>query len=279
MSHDRRFEPPGGLPTPQFARNGQSAVVVEGIIRQGPVLSLDIDGVLAPVARGGGSPFPETPPGFVCGTHGAEAHHRMNGWLQRLAAVFPTVLWNSSWDVNALGFAETTGLDCAFGWPSIFIFGPHPVRDFIDPPGYAKIYGLATQVDPSLPLAVLDDQHAGDLAAECLLARPGPTLVVAPNSLTGIGGALVERLEAWGRNPHHTGCVMGMYGIGDGWQESPCFWRHGNCDDPHGFGTPGTGWMERDDGRPDGEKVNRWRTWWDSWPEMYEADEIPGDTT
>ena len=31
---------------------------------------MDIDGVLAPVARGGGSPFPETPPGFVCGEHG-----------------------------------------------------------------------------------------------------------------------------------------------------------------------------------------------------------------
>ena len=75
------------------------------------------------------------------------------------------------------------------------------------------------------------------------------------------------------------GGVMGIYGIGDSWRESPCFWRHGNRDDPHGFGAPGTGWMGRDDGRPDGEKVNRWRTWWDSWSGMYEAADMPEDTT
>ena len=256
-----------GSPSPKYPESDQRSNNVQDTIRQGPVLSLDIDGVLAPV-NNGLSPFPETPPGFVYGAQGAEAHQAMNGWLERLGSVFPTIVWNSSWRTNARSFAETTGLACAIDWPSIFL---SPLRqrigEFLEPPGLEKLYGLMTMVDPNVPLAVLDDDHVGNKqhaqVGECLLSRPGPTLIVAPNSLTGIGAALVEKLEAWAREPYYTSCIMGMYGT-DNYGEPSCFWRHGNCDDPYGYGQLGTGWVEREGGRPDKERVARWREeWWD----------------
>ncbi len=258
-----------GSPDPKYPVDRKSSTDVQEIIGQGPVLSLDIDGVLAPV-RQGRSPFPTTPPGFVCGAIGAEVHQAMNDWLCRLAEVFPTIVWNSSWGGKARQFAQSTGLTVAVDWPSIYgelIWGNEP-KEFLDPPNDQKLHLLMTMIDPHVPLAVLDDQHVGnrfnDSAGECLLSRPGPTLVVAPNSQVGIGASLVDKLVEWAREPYHTEAIMGMYGHEE-YFDSPCFWRHGNCADPYGYGQPGTGWVERENGRPDEAKLTSWRKgWWNS---------------
>ncbi len=270
LTKDKKCERLGiqwGSPPIKHPESNLRSEDVQEVIRHGPVLSLDIDGVLAPV-WGVRSPFPETPPGFVRGAQDAEAHQAMNGWLERLSSVFPTIVWNSSWGHMARGFAESTGLDCAIGWPSIYLSAWNLQQgDILEPPHHHKIYGLMTKVDPNVPLAVLDDDHIGGRlhtqVGECLLSRPGPTLIVAPNPLTGIGTALVEKLEAWAREPYHNRCIMGMYGTG---KNLNCFWRHGNCDDPYGYGQEGMGWIEREreGGRPDEQRLTHWREgWWD----------------
>ena len=260
-----------GSPEPKYLGNRGYSADVQEIIDQGPVLSLDIDGVLSPMSHNlCRSPFPTTPPGFVCGVRGAETHQTMNDWLCRLAAVFPTIVWNSSWGGSARGFAQSTGLTVAVDWPNIHanLSWKYKPREFLDPPNNEKLHGLMTKINPHLPLAVLDDHHVGyklhAKAGECLLSRPGPTLVVAPNPQVGIGVAMVDKLVDWAREPYHTRAIMGMYGHESRYGDSPCFWRHGNCADPHGYGQPGTGWVEREGGRPIETRLLSWRKgWWD----------------
>jgi hypothetical protein len=152
-----------------------------------PLLLLDIDGVISLFGFDHRSP----PPGryqLVDGiTHYLSV--RAGEHLRRLGERYE-LAWCTGWEEKANDY-----LPLALG-----LEGPlaHVVFDPDQRPTQAhwKLGGIDLHVEPSRPLAWVDDAH-DERCLEWAAARPGPTLLVTTDPAVGLIDRDVERLIAW----------------------------------------------------------------------------------
>ncbi len=118
---------------------------------------------------------------FLSGTAGEQ--------LRRLEPAFE-LAWCTGWEDKANDY-----LPAALG-----IAGPLPHVEF-EPDGrlpraHWKLGGIDRHVDPSRPVAWIDDAH-DDACRSWAAARIGPTLLVTTDPAVGITSLEVDRLLAW----------------------------------------------------------------------------------
>jgi hypothetical protein len=154
-----------------------------------PLLLVDVDGVISLFGYDHAAP-PAGRYQLVDGiTHFLSA--TAGEHLRRLAGEFE-LAWCTGWEEKANDY-----LPLALGLP-----GPYPYVVF-DPGGvqaraHWKLAGIDRHVEPSRPLAWLDDAH-DDGCRAWAAARPGPTLLVTTKPAVGLTGSEVAELVAWAR--------------------------------------------------------------------------------
>jgi hypothetical protein len=152
-----------------------------------PLLLIDVDGVISLFGYDHAAP-PTGRYQLVDGiTHylsGTAGEH-----LRRLADRFE-LAWCTGWEDKANDY-----LPRALGLPGPL---PHVTFDPASRPSRAhwKLDGIDRHVEPSRPLAWLDDAH-DDGCRSWASARPGPTLLVTTDPAVGLTEAEVERLLGW----------------------------------------------------------------------------------
>lgn len=111
--------------------------------------------------------------------------------LRRLADQFE-LAWCTGWEEKANDY-----LPLALGLPGPL---PHVVFDPAGRPTQAhwKLAGIDRHVDPSRPLAWLDDAH-DEGCRTWAAARPGPTLLITTDPAVGLTDREVEELLEWAR--------------------------------------------------------------------------------
>jgi len=174
----------------------------------GSVLSLDIDGVLAPLGQsweGEGFDLNHPPSWFGC-PHDARTplHPRMPGWMLRLMDAYTHVAWNSSWGPTAAYFGYDL-LPPAAQWPTLYDWDLP-----LDETTHMKAQNLLDHVASDVPLAVVDDDAASWMGGyrsrkanlvELLESRSAPTLIVVPGPHVGLTAMGVEKLLQFAGNP------------------------------------------------------------------------------
>jgi hypothetical protein len=155
-----------------------------------PLLLVDVDGVISLFGFDHAAP----PSGhfqlvdghahFLSATAGA--HLRLLGEAFELA-------WCTGWEEKANDYLP---LALGLGEPL-----PHVVFDPTTRPNAAhwKLDGIDRHVEPSRPLAWLDDAHDEHCLAWAA-SRPGPTLLVTTDPAVGVTDREVDQLLAWARN-------------------------------------------------------------------------------
>jgi hypothetical protein len=155
-----------------------------------PLLLIDVDGVISLF----GYDYTAPPAGryqlvdgithFLSGTAGAH--------LRQLGQAFD-LAWCTGWEEKANDYLPLAlGLDGPL---------PHVVFDPVDRPTQAhwKLGGIDRHVEPSRPMAWIDDAH-DDGCRTWAAARPGPTLLVTTKPAVGLTEAEVAELLAWARD-------------------------------------------------------------------------------
>jgi hypothetical protein len=157
-----------------------------------PLLMVDVDGVISLY----GFPPDERPRGgfelvdgighFLSATAGP--------YLLDLAGEYDLV-WCSGWEEKANDY-----LPRALG-----LAGPLPYLTFDHKPSggrpHWKLPAIDAYAGPNRPLAWIDDAH-DDESRAWAHARPGPTLLVDTEPVTGIAGEHVRRLKDWASGLH-----------------------------------------------------------------------------
>jgi hypothetical protein len=113
------------------------------------------------------------------------------GHLRRLREDFE-LAWCTGWEEKANDYLpQALGLDGPL---------PHVVFDPSDRPTQAhwKLGGIDRHVEPSRPLAWVDDAH-DDGCRSWALERPAPTLLVTTDPAVGLTAREVEQLLEWAR--------------------------------------------------------------------------------
>jgi HAD domain in Swiss Army Knife RNA repair proteins len=152
-----------------------------------PLLLIDVDGVISLFGFDTAAP----PAGrfqLVDGiTHFLS--EAAGGHLRRLAERFD-LAWCTGWEEKANDY-----LPLALGLAGPL---PHVVFDPFDRPTQAhwKLGGIDRHVEPSRPLAWVDDAH-DDGCRSWAAARPAPTLLVTTDPAVGLTDEDVDRLLAW----------------------------------------------------------------------------------
>jgi hypothetical protein len=152
-----------------------------------PLLLIDVDGVISLFGFDQHAP-PAGRYQLVDGiTHFLS--HAAGQHLRRLAQHFE-LAWCSGWEEKANDY-----LPLALGLNGPL---PHVVFEPGATPNRAhwKLGGIDRHVEPSRPLAWIDDAH-NDECRSWAAARPGPTLLVTTDPAAGLTGAEVERLLEW----------------------------------------------------------------------------------
>jgi len=152
-----------------------------------PLLLIDVDGVISLFGFDHAAP----PAGryqlvdgiahFLSGTAGE--------YLRQLRVAFE-LAWCTGWEEKANDYLPLAlGLDGPL---------PHVVFDRGERPSQAhwKLGAIDLHVDPSRPMAWIDDAH-DDACRSWAAARIGPTLLVTTDPAVGLTGDEVDRLLAW----------------------------------------------------------------------------------
>ena len=184
---------------------------VQGRIKQGPVLCMDIDGVLVPAACSARHGVFDPPAGFV--TFQAywfplAVHPALPGWMNELEQAFAHCTWVSDWGPECIRFAQGAGLDSAARWPRLSA----SIEPFDTPLTWHKLDRVRSGVDPETPVAIVDDSMAPqtghhpveDYIGQDILRfaqRPGPTLLLAPAQEIGLTRPIVDLLCRFARHP------------------------------------------------------------------------------
>lgn len=170
-----------------YGQMGTRASISSVMVR--PLLLIDVDGVISLFGYDHAAP----PPGryqlvdgiahFLSTTAGEH--------LRRLQAAFE-LAWCTGWEEKANDY-----LPLALGLPGPL---PHVEFDPADRPTHAhwKLGGIDRHVEPSRPLAWLDDAH-DDGCRSWAAERPGPTLLVTTDPAVGVTDTEVARLLGWAR--------------------------------------------------------------------------------
>jgi hypothetical protein len=154
-----------------------------------PLCLIDVDGVISLFGFDHGAP----PAGrfqMVDGiTHFLSA--TAGDHLRRLAEDFD-LAWCTGWEEKANDYLP----------PALGLGGPLPHVTF-EPearPAHAhwKLDGIDRHVEPSRPLAWIDDAH-DEGCRSWAAARPAPTLLVTTDAAVGLTEVEVERLVDWAR--------------------------------------------------------------------------------
>lgn len=152
-----------------------------------PLLLLDVDGVISLFGFDHAAP-PAGRYQLVDGiTHFLSV--RAGEHLRRLSEGFE-LAWCTGWEEKANEYLpQALGLDGPL---------PHVVFDPSDRPAQAhwKLGGIDRHVEPSRPLAWVDDAH-DDGCVRWAAARPAPTLLVTTDPAVGLTETEVERLLGW----------------------------------------------------------------------------------
>jgi hypothetical protein len=152
-----------------------------------PLLLIDVDGVISLFGFD-----PALPPAGRFELVDGVAHFisaAAGRCLRALSAEFELV-WCTGWEEKANDY-----LPLALGLPGPL---PHVIFDQHDQPPHAhwKLAGIDSHVEPSRPLAWIDDAH--DHRCETwAAARAGPTLLIATEPGLGITEAHVAQLRSW----------------------------------------------------------------------------------
>ncbi len=177
-----------GLSTPDYHGQMPTRASISSVVSR-PILLIDVDGVISLFGFDHAAP----PSGrfllvdgiahFLSGTAG--------GHLRRLGEAFD-LAWCTGWEEKANDYLpRALGLD-----------GPLPHVVF-EPDGrptdaHWKLGGIDRHVEPSRPVAWIDDAH-DDACLSWATARSGPTLLVTTQPAVGITERDVERLLVWAR--------------------------------------------------------------------------------
>ena len=157
--------------------------------RPKPLLLVDVDGVIslfgfAPDERPAGSFL--TVDGVLHYLSAVAGDH-----LRRLSSRYELV-WCTGWEERANEY-----LPHALGLP-----GPLHYLTFAGAPGWDdrhwKLDAIEAHAGRHRPLAWIDDDHAG--CGHWARQRPGPTLLLTAEPLTGITAQHVAELERWARD-------------------------------------------------------------------------------
>jgi hypothetical protein len=156
-----------------------------------PLLLVDVDGVISLFGFDHAAP----PAGryqlvdgiahFLSGSAGA--------YMRRLRTAYE-LAWCTGWEEKANDYLPLAlGLDGPL---------PHVVFDRGERPTQAhwKLGAIDLHVDPSRPMAWIDDAHDAR-CREWAAARPGPTLLVTTDPAVGITDREVEQLLVWAKAP------------------------------------------------------------------------------
>ena len=199
----------------RFLEQGEAvSLPAGGPITKGPVLCLDIDGVVSPCAQDRRFNINAYPEGFI-NVEGAisypvQVHPALPRWLAALEEHFTTCLWVTTWRYRARWLMDALELAGPAGWPYILpIDTPHFPGDHID---FYKLEAARAWVDPAVPVAVVDD-HLGGLDSwdrgcaskedvDAFLTRPGPALLLAPDEHIGLTDNIVDELCRFARDPN-----------------------------------------------------------------------------
>jgi hypothetical protein len=153
-----------------------------------PLLLVDVDGVISLFGFNHATP----PPGgrfvlvdgiahFLSGTAGAH--------LRRLEAAFE-LAWCTGWEEKANDYLPA---ELGLAGPLAYV---EFERDGRPPQAHWKLGGIDRHVDPSRPVAWIDDAH-DDGCRSWAAARIGPTLLVTTDPAVGISELEVDQLLAW----------------------------------------------------------------------------------
>jgi hypothetical protein len=153
-----------------------------------PLLLIDVDGVISLFGFDHRAPPPNGRFLLVDGvTHylsGTAGEH-----LRRLEAAFE-LAWCTGWEEKANDYLPAAlGLD----GPLAHVEFEH---DGVPPRAHWKLGGIDHHVDPSRPVAWIDDAH-DDACRSWAAARIGPTLLVTTDPAVGITERDVAELLAW----------------------------------------------------------------------------------
>ena len=183
---------------------------VQGQFKQGPVLCMDIDGVLVPAGCSARLDVFDPPAGFVTFQlwgFPLAVHPALPGWMTELEQAFAHCAWVSDWGPNCNRFAQGAGLAGAVHWPRLSA----SLEPFDTPSTWHKLDRVRCGVDPETPVAIVDDSMAPqkgypvkDYIHQDILRfaqRHGPTLLLAPAQEIGLTRPLVDLLCLFARNP------------------------------------------------------------------------------
>jgi hypothetical protein len=155
-----------------------------------PLLLIDVDGVISLFGFDHAAP----PAGHFQLVDGiahflsAEAGEH----LRRLSGDFE-LAWCTGWEEKANDYLP----------PALGLNGPlpHVVFEAVDRPAQAhwKLGAIDRHVDPSRPLAWIDDAH-DDGCRSWASSRPGPTLLITTDPAVGLTEVEVDRLLSWAGN-------------------------------------------------------------------------------
>jgi hypothetical protein len=162
-------------------------VTINSVVNR-PLLLIDVDGVISLFGFDHAAPPPDGRfllvdgiTHFLSGTAG--------GYLRRLATAFE-LAWCTGWEEKANEY-----LPLALG-----LAGPLPHVEFEydgrPPQAHWKLGGIDRHVDPSRPVAWIDDAHDDDCRVWAT-SRPAPTLLVTTDPAVGVTDTEVAQLLAW----------------------------------------------------------------------------------
>jgi hypothetical protein len=177
-----------GLSTPDHYSQMSTHASISSVVNR-PILLIDVDGVIslfgfdhaAPPA--GGYQLVDGIAHYLSGTAGH--------YLRQLRTAYE-LAWCTGWEEKANDYLP---LALGLGGPL-----PHVVFEPDGRPADAhwKLGGIDRHVDPSRPVAWIDDAH-DDRCRSWANARPGPTLLVTTDPAIGITELEVDELLAWAR--------------------------------------------------------------------------------
>lgn len=193
--------PPHASPEHFFRTCSMRTYELEEAITEGPVLSLNIDGVLSLGEMNGR--HSNRPNGFYRYTAGVQDrtvvwHPRLLDWLGELNDTYAQIAWNSSWFNVSGQMGACIGAEFAENWGLLSSKPEVPGRERFSEKTLRGYCGVALDV----PLAMVDDQFLGDPSVRDLIsARSAPTLVLIPNPAIGLGRTAVDLLLEFATDP------------------------------------------------------------------------------
>ena len=187
-----------------------------GPLSGGPVLCLNIDGVLSPLGQDNRYDQDAPTPGFVPVPGVGDSmrvHPTLPVWIAELEHAFAHCAWVSTWRERCGRFAERAGLQGAADWPYLMPVDEPPV------PGPSlsshKLEAVRAWVTPETPVAIVDDQLVEQVDYEdediqtlgsiaLFVERLGPVLLIGPDRQIGLTRPIVDLLCRFTRDPHDT---------------------------------------------------------------------------